>query len=230
LTDTQGAPEKVDVLDLQPAGFADAQSRSDQGDDQRAVVFRGGGDDRCDMVIGQVDIASAGRGRGLYGLGCVVRDQAVGECRVEDLTHLPQDLADRSRSQRARPGAECGSDRARLDRADWAIPHCWQDVPVEDRALTHSGGVGGEGVGVRGPMLFSEGAERDGSTFRVDVAAGQLGRFNRGEETLRIDAAGEHFDLLRAGGVAEAGVPAQLAAADTPFDAWHCRTSWSTSR
>ena len=70
-------------------------------------------------------------------------------------------------------------------------------------------------------MFFGEGAESDGSTFRVDVTAGQLGRFNRGEETLCIDAAVEHLDLLRAGGVAEAGVPPQLTVADTPFDAWH---------
>ena len=95
------------------------------------MVFRGCGDERCDIVIGQVDIASAWRGRGLHGLGRVVRDQAVGERRVEDLTHLPQDLADRSRCQRPRPRAERGSDRARLDRADWAIPHRWQDVPIE---------------------------------------------------------------------------------------------------
>ena len=191
-------------------------------------MFRGSGDERCDIVIGQVDIASAWRGRGLHGLGCVVRDQAVGERRVEDLAHLPQDLADGSRSERARPGAEGGSHGARLDRADWAIPHRWQDVPIEDRALAHAGCVGGEGVRIRGPVLFGEGAEEDGSTFRVDVTAGQLGRFNGGEETLRIDAAGEHLDLLRAGGVAEAGVPPQLTVADTPFDACHSRTSRST--
>ena len=70
-----------------------------------------------------------------------------------------------------------------------SIAHRRQDVPIEDRALTHPGCVGGEGVGVRGPVFFGEGAERDGSTFRVDVTAGQLGRFNGGEETLCIDAA-----------------------------------------
>jgi hypothetical protein len=224
----QGAPEKVDVLDLQPAGFADAQSRSDQRDDQGAVVFRGGGDDRCDVVIGQVDVASAWLGRGLHGLGCVVRDQAVGKRSVEDLAHLPQDLADGSRSERARPGAECGRHGARLNRADGSIAQRRQDVSVEDRAFAHSGGVSGQGMRIGSPVFFSEGAERDGSVLGVDVAAGQLGRFNGGEETLRIDAAGEHFDLLRTGGVAEAGVPPQLAIADTPFDACHSRTSRST--